>query len=194
MNTSPDSLQTTSRKFFGYAVGHDPTELYDAIERPRPDLLASSVSDYLIEQDQLKTEPILNKHTTLAIRPLFYAAINDVRTILTNQIYEHHLDVESLPILARDERTIRTIAIIAMNRDGIMRHMISPSARGMYYDLSQDESHLVPTEKLQPMPSGGCPFAANAERIPTAAPIFKRTIGFAADLTALAFKNTYLQK
>lgn len=189
MNESATSLNTVSRKFFGFAVGHDPTSLYKAIEYPTPPLLASKATDYLVEQGLSKETPIIMPGMRSVIRPLFYNAVHDVQTILTNQLQYHHLPIEALPAIARDERTMRTIAAIAMSRDGIMRTMISPTSRGIYYDLSADASHLQPTGKLHPMPSGGCPFAANTERLPDPSPIFKRTISFAADLTALALKS-----
>jgi hypothetical protein len=60
----------------------------------------------------------------------------------------------------------------------------------MYFDLSEDASHLTSTDKLKIPPAGGCPFASSGDRLPNPTPLFKRTIHFAADLTTLALKNT----
>ena len=188
MDTRKSHLIDASRKFFGFALSHEPAELYDTIKRPRPSSLATVATDYLV-QNALERY-ILTRDDQSEVRSLFFAAVSETQTILTNLMYSHHLQIDQLPIIARDERTARTIATLALREDKVMRTHISAESQGVYFDLSEDASHIVPTDRLKIPPENGCPFASSGDRVPNPAPIFKRTIHFAADLTALALSNT----
>lgn len=181
----PDNYQPV-RKFFGFALSHNPDELYANVGEPAPIALGDTVTEHLIQaasEQQLIVDSELQR-----AKLLFTAAINDTQAILT----EHPLTgdaLEALPRIARDERTIHSIARLAIHRNGYVKTALSGYYKGIFFQLSEDLSHIAATERLQPNASGGCPFAMTEDRTIKPDPLFSRTIGFAGDLTYLAHKN-----
>lgn len=183
---SSDIIQA-SRRFFGYALSHEPSDLYERALQPRPIALGTRVTDYLVSEiadKQLMTDDELRKASIL-----FAAAINDTQTILMQEARTRTLPLEYIPLIARDPRTITSIARIAMHSDGYMRTIISPTVNKKYFNLSDDASHVQVTNNLVDAATGGCPFAASSDRVVKPDPIFRNTIHLAGDLTYLAYKK-----
>lgn len=181
-----DTIQA-SRRFFGYALGHDPKDLYERASQPKPIALGTRVTEYLVEE--VFDKQLFNKEELRKAGILFAAAINDTQSILMQEVGSRNLPLEHIPLIARDPRTITSIARIAMHTDGYMRTIISPTVNKRYFNLSDDASHIEVTNNLVNAVGGGCPFAMSEDRLVRPDPLFRNTIHFAGDLTYLAYKK-----
>jgi hypothetical protein len=181
-----DIIQT-SRRFFGYALRHTPEELFERSNKPKPYQLGSHVASYLIHKAQ--DDELFSHQELRHMRLLFSAALDDTRTILMREMYERSMPIELIPLIARDERTVVSIARLALHNEGIMRTMLSTTANQDYFNLSDGMTHVQVTDKLIDSASGGCPFAASPERTLPPDPLFRRTIHLAGDLTYLVHKK-----
>lgn len=184
---SQDLIQA-SRKFFGYALSHDPKDLYKSAQKPSPTALGVRVTHYLTAKAH--EHDILDAQSLRHVRLLFAAAINDTQTIITQEMHDRNLKPEYLPLIARDSRTVTSIARIAMHSEGYMRTILSPGGnRRRYFNLSDDATHVETTHNLVDAAVGGCPLASLPDRTVKPDPIFRQTIAMAGDLTFLAYKN-----
>jgi hypothetical protein len=185
--TSNDLIQA-SRKFFGYALAHDPIELFEQAQRPSPNALGTRITEYLT--NGAAERRLITGSNLRQVSLLFAAAINDTRTIITQEMHSRQLKAEHLPLIARDARTVNSIARIAMHSEGFMQTILSPGGnRYRFFHLSEDATHVQVTHNLVDTSTGGCPFAVAADRTIKPDPIFRQTIAMAGDLTFLAYKN-----
>ena len=182
----PDTIQA-SRRFFGYALSHTPESLYEDANQPKPLQLGVRVTNHLVHEALANN--LFNHNELRHVGLLLTAAIDDTNTILTQEMRTRDVPLELLPLIARDERTVRSIARLAMHNEAVMRTMTSASANKHYFGLSDDMTHIRLTSNVTDATIGGCPFASSADRMPRPDPLFRRTIHFAGDLTYLAHKK-----
>jgi hypothetical protein len=180
-----DIIQT-SRRFFGYALRHTPEELYERSNTPKPYQLGSFVTQYLI--NEARESELFTRKELRQVGVLFSAALDDTRNILMQEMYDKNIPLEFVPLLARDERTVISIARLAMHNEAVMRTILSPTVNKRYFGLSEDLSHVQVTDNLIDSVSGGCPFAASPQHVLSPDPLFRRTIHNAGDLTYLSYK------
>lgn len=183
----PLDIIQTSRRFFGYALGHTPEELYEHSNKPKPYQLGAYVTDHLVHK-AIESE-LFSRRELRHVGLLFSAALDDTRTILMQEMRERNVPLEFIPLIARDERTVTSIARLAMHNEGVMRTILSATVNKSYFGLSDDITHVQVTNNLIDAAAGGCPFAASAERVLSPDPLFRRTVHLAGDLTYLAHKK-----
>jgi hypothetical protein len=181
-----DIIQT-SRRFFGYALGHTPEELYKHSNKPKPLQLGVLVTDYLIHK-AVKNE-LFSRKELRPIGLLFTEALDNTHSILMQEMHERNIPLEFVPLIARDERTITNIARLAMHGQGVIQTMLNATKSKDYFGLSEDMTHVQATNNLVDTATGGCPFATSPQRTPSPDPLFRRTIHLAGDLTYLSYKK-----
>lgn len=181
-----DIIQT-SRRFFGYALGHSPQELYKNSNKPKGLQLGTHVTNYLV-QEALANELFSSRELRHA-RLLFSAALDDTHSILMQEVHERNVPLKFIPLIARDERTVTSIARLAMHNEGVMRTILSATVNKSYFGLSDDLTHVKVADRLVDSVTDGCPFATSPEHTLAPDPLFRRTIHLAGDLTYLAHKK-----
>lgn len=176
-----------SRRFFGYALSHDPIELFKQTGRPAPSRLGQHVTSHLV--DEAIKNHLFRKEEIEYPGELFAAAMDNTRVVLIQEIRRRKLPLDFVQLIARDERTISSIARLAMHGDGFMQTALAPASIKKYVSLSEDATHITTTKNLVDPVIGGCPFAMLSDRTTAPDPLFRRAVHFASDLTFLAYKN-----
>lgn len=187
----PSSIQA-SRKVFGFALSHDPFELYDTLNKPRPSALADSV--YVrIRHDYLQRDSVAQQATSAEEKAfgLLQRSVDQVDTLMQPYLREKTAQEGREFITGKTAR--EWLATLALRRDDdeMTGFANLVDFRHRNYRLVTDADH--PGDRhpktIPPHKERGCPFAGHDGEVHID-PIFRRFVPWAGAL-ALAAVETH---
>lgn len=170
-----EQLQQESKAFFGVAVNTTQEELVTHIPNWSALDYPIDTTDYI---NTLYTQHF-SKEGSDTVQSLLIAGIHDTDRVV-NGVIDHHpflVTAEQAHAFVRDPRTIRSMAMMALRMQDLMRNILT--SPGELYRLHPDGSHI---ETVAMAPEHyGCPAAGTHDAV-NPWPIFKKFVPWAADL------------
>lgn len=173
-----------SRRVFGFAVRHDPFDLYEAIGAPRPLRMVDLVVEHT-KQGYLH-EAVATSHEARAFE-IFGHGVRDTQTLIQPFLRAKSAEA-GREFIASDEacRWLATLALRA-DDDDLNGFAAIISETNDHYKYVTDAKH--PTDPhpkvLSPNPERGCPFAGHNGAVDID-PLFRKFVTWAGSLALAA--------
>lgn len=189
MKPSPYSVE---RKVFGFAMSHDPAEIFQAIQTKEPshqppELVGKVVADVIKEDMESSGQPITPSLEVIEDTLTFVATgVRDTYEILTNEFatISPPLTFERAMGIAQHPQTAQTIAALALRSADELEPLTSVYPGPSIYKLDASQRYIEPGKELQipPNPISSCPFAGR-EGIVAPDPLFVRFVAWAGAIS-----------
>lgn len=180
-----------SRKLIGYAIGHDPEEIFIESGKPLPSRTASSVAATILKMYEENN----GKTTHPEVSEVFRAGLRDVNYALHNHLSKHVQagNLEFVYELADKKSTAEVMARLALRTEESLEGLLSlierdSSEKIVYTDTRTSELKTV----VPPTKHGGCPFAGHDGEIDIS-PLFYRFTSWSARVSIESLKDHFLK-
>jgi hypothetical protein len=176
-----------ARKLFGFAVAHDPAQLYEDLGQPRTHELPGTARTHLMAEYGEKT----GEKSELGYLLLY--GIGQV-SMYVSETMAHHpgIPIERAIAIARHQRTLDGLAIMAKQKPERSWQLFDRP--GEIYRLSPDEQAIEVDQSVDVSNNRGCPAIEMNDGVLTPWPIFNRFAPWAGELAVHAFyKHPWVQ-
>lgn len=185
-----------SIRLVNYALKHEPDDIYEEANKPLPSKLhtgvAMTIKHKIENDDSVENKEVLTAENTLLI---LSRAIEDMTSVIDPYVREASSKESILEIIA-NERTIRSMAAVALNTDTLSAHYV-----GMMYSASKlSDTHIALPDGATP--SAGArvcpaPYPNKEQRDPfqdPVSPLFKKCIIWSGALAVASYEDHGLTK